>query len=198
MSNIIANNCIGGFLYKFSKKQFPNPFIWTSMYFEDFLFLIQNYDKINFDDYLIEKHEKDKRLFNINIENKITVRCPHWLFDPAYQNPTLVDKVNIKYCRIWLYINEKYTSRLKRLQENTEKPVFIMDFKDWLKCDENKLRFLLENYKTIPYTLFVIVPWKKYDKVIKENIHIIYDENFNKLDIEHRSKIFFDKKMFEV
>ena len=53
MSNIIANNCIGGFLYKFSNKQFPNPFIWTSMYFEDFLFLIQNYDKINFDDYLI-------------------------------------------------------------------------------------------------------------------------------------------------
>lgn len=198
MSNIIANNCIGGFLYKYANKQYPNPFMWTAMYFNDFLYLIQHYDHINFDEYSIVKHETDKRLFNINIADKITLRCPHWLFDPSYKKPTLVSKIDIKYCRIWLYINEKYTKRLERLKMNTEKPVFILDCKDWLKCDENCVKQLLENYEMIPHTLYVIVPWNKYDKIVKNNIHIIYDENFNTMDIGQRSKIFFERKIFEV
>lgn len=194
--NIIANNCIGGYLYRLHNKEFNNPFIWTALHFNDFIYLIQNYGKINFNDYEILHHESDKRLFNLVIENKLTIRLPHYLFDEKFDKPTKIDGVNIKYNKIWLYINEKYTTRLERFKKNTEDPIFIMDFKDWLKCEKTKLDYLINELKDIKYKIYVIVPYKEYENKIVNNIHFIYDKNFNAKDIEHRTLDFHSQKTF--
>lgn len=47
--NIITNNCSGGYIYKDCIKcDFMNPFIWSSIDFDNLLKLVINYDTINF------------------------------------------------------------------------------------------------------------------------------------------------------
>lgn len=198
MSNVIVNDCIGGYLYRFSNKQFPNPFIWTAIGFESFIYLIRNYDTIDFENYEIVRHPSDIRLFNIVLDENIIIKCPHWLFDIHYSKPTIVDSVNIKYKRIWLYIKNKFETRTQRLMTSNEKPIFIMDFKDWLDCDITKLQNFLSNCEDIKYPLYIVVPYIEYKDYRKGNVSIIYDEFFNDHSTEYRAKVFLDKGIFKV
>lgn len=198
MQNVIVNDCIGGYLYRLAGVKFPNPFIWTAVGFESFLYLIQNYDSLDFEDFLIVRHPTDKRLFNIIIADKVTVKCPHWLFDIKYNKPTRVDSVNIHYNRIWLYIADKYTSRLARMRKLGVKPVFIMDFKDWLYCDKDKLKILFDASDSISYPLYVLVPYKEYDGYKVGNITMVYDSDFNTHTTDYRAKKLWDRKLIEV
>ena len=201
MSNFIVNGCIGGYLYKFSKKPFPNPFMWTAIDFYDFLSLIKNYDTIDFEDILILWNKNDRRLFTIDINEKVVVRCPHWLFDIRYNKPTVVDGVNVRYNRIWLYIQEKYIRRLKRLKDSKEPPTFIMDFKEWLGCNPQTFQELLAESKNIPYKTYVLVPFKEYDRrpfYKKDNLIIVYDKYMDKHTTEYRTQMFLKSNLFKV
>lgn len=63
--NIISNNCLGGFFYKFNNIQFNNPFIWSAILTDSMYYLIKNYDTINFNNFELTKSE-----FN-NTQNKL-------------------------------------------------------------------------------------------------------------------------------
>lgn len=201
MSNFIVNDCIGGYLYKFSKKQFPNPFMWTAIDFYDFLSLIKNYDTIDFEDILILWNKNDRRLFTIDINDKVVVRCPHWLFDIRYNKPTVVDEVNVRYNRIWLYIQDNYIRRLKRLKDSKEPPTFIMDFKEWLGCTPQNFQELLAESKNISYTTYVLVPFKEYDRIPfykKDNLIIVYDKYMDTHTTGYRTQMFLKSSLFKV
>jgi len=46
--NIISNNCLGGFIYKdFLQIKYENPFIFSLMDYDDFLYLLENYETID-------------------------------------------------------------------------------------------------------------------------------------------------------
>lgn len=71
--NIISNNCCGADIYtNVLKTEFSNPFIWSLLFPNDFIYLYENYDSINFknidlaimkteDDIGTKKHKIDKK-----------------------------------------------------------------------------------------------------------------------------------------
>lgn len=56
--NLIANCCVGGFLYEMNNEQFSNPFIWSMTNTASFIYLIENYDNINWYDIDIDKYQR--------------------------------------------------------------------------------------------------------------------------------------------
>lgn len=48
MINIIANNCISGYLHKIiNDYKFNNPFIWAAIKEEDFVEFVKQFNEIN-------------------------------------------------------------------------------------------------------------------------------------------------------
>lgn len=68
--NLICNSCVGGFIYKNElKSQFKNPFIWNIIDFNSMLYLVKNYENVNFNNYELIKDNKWN--FNLIIDKHI-------------------------------------------------------------------------------------------------------------------------------
>jgi hypothetical protein len=123
--NIVSNSCIGAYLHKqFLKKPFNNPFMWTVVDFDSFVYLIENWKNINFQNYELVKDEKWN--FSIIIDDKVKLQFVHYKFNPNYKTPTLDKLGNILYYKIWEYIVEKYEERISRMLTLTEEPIFCV------------------------------------------------------------------------
>lgn len=117
--NIITNNCLGGFIYRdILKSEYQNPFIWTYIKTNEFIFLCENYNKINFHNYELGKKGNTKNNLFIKIDNKIDLDFHHIWFDETCLIPTIKESINgcdIHYNKPWEYIIEKYEKRLNRM-----------------------------------------------------------------------------------
>lgn len=122
--NIVSNSCIGACLYKQCHNTFNNPFMWNVIDFDSFVYLIEHWNEIDFYDYELIKD--DKWIFSILIENKIKIQYVHYIFNPNYSHPTLDKAGNILYNKIWEYIVERYDTRLSRMLDNKEYPLFCV------------------------------------------------------------------------
>lgn len=175
--NVISNNCLGGFLYKFNKLQFKNPFIWSAILADSMYALIKDWDNINFNDFELKKsefHESTEQLntFKIVIENKIDIHYTHYYFNKDKDKPE-IKGFDVFYNKIWEYVVEKYVKRLQRMNEN---PVFVIlgeyevngpSLYDYTFKKEKKILDLDTKYKIVLIT--------KYKDFLKYNddIHLI-------------------------
>ena len=125
MKNIIANNCVGARIYQIKGEAYNTPFVWCLVSPEDFLYLYENFNIINFKNIRIEK---DGEWYFIRVDDKIKIYYPHYRYDENCNIPAKrgIGELNIYYCNIEDYIVEKYKSRLSRM---TEEPLFIIDDK---------------------------------------------------------------------
>lgn len=62
--NVIGNNCGSSFYCKEKGIEFKNPFVWAAITPNDMIYLIENYDNINFNNYNLV--DLDKNLFKAN------------------------------------------------------------------------------------------------------------------------------------
>ena len=130
--NIISNCCLGGFVYKdVIEHQFSNPFIWAWLNKEDMVYLVQNYDKINFKNYELSTYNnlplKDEVCFQMNIDDKIKIIYSHYQFIKNKDTLEIDRKRNMVYHnRIWEYVVAKYNERLERMFSENKKPVFLI------------------------------------------------------------------------
>lgn len=134
--NIIANSCVGGYIYtNHLKCEFQNPFTWCLMDFDSMYHLISNFENINFEDYALLR-END--VYSIVIENKVKIKYIHYIYKPtAY---TLYkEKINVYSNNIDKYIIECYEKRLNRMKQNTSKPIFILA--NWFNVPETNLSY---------------------------------------------------------
>lgn len=123
--NLISQNCLSGHLYKnHYKEEFENPFIWTVIDFNSMLYLIQNWNRINFRNYELVKDNNWN--FSIIIDNKVKIQYVHYKFDAASKTPTIDNVGSILYYKIWEYIIQKYEERLKRMLSKNEEPIFCI------------------------------------------------------------------------
>jgi len=120
--NIICNNCVGGSIYRKLQIPYSNPFIWIGMNREDFIYLINHYDEIDFSKRKIIKTD----FFRIIIDDKISMRFSHHIEDPNYDIPTRKEYGNIYYKDMMNYILDCYDKRLKRMKKD---PIFIISDK---------------------------------------------------------------------
>lgn len=167
---VITNNCMGGYFYRDEMKiQYNHPFFWGTMH-DDILKLILNWDKINFKKYVITKDEKSKYI--LIIDDIIKYKLIHYHFSSRDITIRKNDH-DVFYNKIEEYIKEKYETRINRMLNSNEKPIFIIH---WLKSDgftEEKLEDFIK--KDIKYKTIIFMPYEKYKNYINKNIKLIYE-----------------------
>lgn len=181
---VIGNNCCGGYFYLLNNKQFNNPFVWSVIDADDFIYLIQNYENINFKNIdfteldinrfkshieLTRKIKNKKHIMGLNIDNKITVYYTHYLYDKNMNKPTKVD-IDILYSKNYEYVYKKYIDRINRIPKN-ESPVFFIITYQKHNWTQQKLDKLLKT--NIKYKIIIITQYKIQNK--SNNMYIIKD-----------------------
>ena len=121
---IISHNCLAGHLYHLIGQKYSCPFIWTVIDFNSMKTLITEWNKINFDNYRLEKD--DKWNFRIIIDNKVKVQYVHYKFDSRFNTPVKLGPGDICYNKIWEYIVSKYEERVKRMKVENTIPIFCI------------------------------------------------------------------------
>ena len=126
---IISNNCIAGYIYRdIVKSKYPHPFIWSAIYGNNFITFLQDLENINYFNFELKKKQESLKIPNgwyIRIDDKINVDYIHMWFSPIDSIPRIHNN-EVFYNKIWEYIINKYTTRLKRMK--IENPiVFIED-----------------------------------------------------------------------
>ena len=135
--NIIANSCVGGFIYKNELKcSFKNPFIWNIIDFNSMFYLVKNYENVNFNNYELIKDNKWN--FNLIIDKHITIQYVHYKFDPKANKP-YVKYIDYYSNKVWEYIVEKYEERMKRMLLENSTPTFI--FANWFNVKDTNLNY---------------------------------------------------------
>ena len=115
--NIICNNCVGARLYEVTKQQFPNPFMWMSINSDDFIYLVQNYDIIDFNNptFELEKYKLNAyQTVLITLNNKVKLHYIHYIQDDSKNEPVKELNTNILYKDILQYVKNKWFNRLNR------------------------------------------------------------------------------------
>ena len=166
MKKIICNDCCGAWIYKYVLKEtYSTPFIWSRIHYDEFFELIKNFDKILFNEFILEKDDDELKTFNINVSN-IHLHYIHYIFD---SNCNELQKKNgeVRYNKIWEYVVDKYTERLDKMLTNTEKPIFIFH------CDKNYIK-LFGRYDYI----FKIIEYVKINNI---NLLLLSDMEFSNL-----------------
>ena len=127
--NIICNNCVGARIYQQSGEQFNNPFMWSLVSGDDFIYLINHFDKINFDRIRVRRVPK-RDIFEIIVDDKVTLRFIH-----HHQNSKCIQPmkkgVDIFYNQMTSYLIGSYFRRVDRMKE---KPIFVIS--DKISCEE--------------------------------------------------------------
>ena len=133
--NVIATNCSGGWLYRFNKQQFNNPFIWMVTPYTSIKYMLEHFKDINWDNFDLEKSKLRPNTFVIKVDNNIDIHYVHYKFDPKANTIITKNKIDSKgniwdgdilYNHIWEYIVEKYQDRTKRLKNISEPPCFFI------------------------------------------------------------------------
>lgn len=150
MYNLISQNCLNGNLYSLLHEQYGNPFMWTVIDFNSMLYLIQNWNTINFNNYELVKD--DNWNFSIIIEGNVKIQYVHYKLDAKYKVPQKTGPGDIRYYKIWEFIIKKYEERLRRMQKQNIKPLFCI-------CNFNTI------YKDAVYTENQLQELEKFDNV---------------------------------
>lgn len=131
---VISNNCCGGRLYQQTNTKFNNPFIWAVVPYDSIIYVMNNFEKINWFDYDFEKSKLRQNTFILKVENNIEFHYVHYKYDPKAKSIIQEKKFDkeenwtgdVLYYKIWEFINQKYLDRTKRMLECNEEPCFLI------------------------------------------------------------------------
>ncbi len=173
--NIICNNCVGARLYEVTKQQFPNPFMWMSIFDDDFIKLINEYENIDFNNPKIElEYYKENKYQSILITlyNDIKLHYIHYIQDESKEIPVKEDNTNILYKDILTYAKYKWFNRLNR---SSEEPVFLYSF-NYMPIEYHTYSIVLNKLLEIKNKKLIILVHEgiNIEKEIPNNIKIIY------------------------
>jgi hypothetical protein len=97
---------------------------------------MKNWKTIDWLDYEFCKSNYKPNTYDIIVEDEVKIHFSHYLFDPTattIQKDTTFDKSkydfwmgDVRYCRIWEFIHEKYLTRTKRMINTPESPIFLI------------------------------------------------------------------------
>ena len=184
--NIICNNCGGADVYNFKRMEFSNPFIWSLMFPDDIIKFINDYDKLNFNNYepilLDEKYSAvnnydrfNPTISGILIDKTVKVYYTHYLY--GSQNiPTTIGP-DVFYNKNIEYMYSKFETRLNRMLSLNETPSFLVICYKRHGWTMEKIEKLLNTdfkYKT------VVITKEKIEKH-KNNLTLINNEKLESI-----------------
>ena len=166
MHNIIANSCIGGYIYRNLGEPFRNPFTWAMIRSQSFIQLIRTYDIIDWDNIELlwdtDNPLKDRKTYKLCVDKQFMLHYTHYLDDERFETP-LKDGVDIRYNRITDYIIEKYTSRVRRMLSDSINPIFLILCSEYKRYDytlDNQIK-LCEKTQDSSYIKIIITKYKE-------------------------------------
>lgn len=122
--NLIGNTCVASYITRdFLKQQFSNPFCWNIIDYDSMYYLINHWSEIDFLNFNIEKD--DKWNLSIIIDGNVKVQYIHYHFDRNCSSPKVRGN-DVYYNKIWEFCVDKYKSRVKRMLDTHEEPIFIL------------------------------------------------------------------------
>ena len=174
----ISNDCMSAALYKNCLNiGYNNPFMWVWFSLNDFKYLIEKYDSINFQNFYVDKIQNHKninkfknastfksyknKLYYLNIDNKIDVCFPHYIEDAKYKELKVSQCgtiTNVYFNDMKSFITEKYKSRLN----SSLRPVFLLHQKSYYS--EKEMEEFLEGLQT-EYQVYVFTSYNLYQYI---------------------------------
>ena len=160
--NIISTSCVAARIYQQMEKEYDNPFAWASLEGVEFLRLVQNYDKINFNEFTLDvkpKHPWTTVWFDPSSYNIETFYI-HYRQDDTRP---VVKHAGINIIGPKEGIEEFMRFKLTKRQSGLkEPPVFILDALPKILDDYSKWQFyskeLIKKFMTLetPYKKFLL------------------------------------------
>lgn len=187
---VIGNNCISARLYEQLKLEFNNPFIWMVLPYDSVCYLMSNWDSINFNKFEIKASKFKNNTFVLIIDGKIELHFVHYVLDKNANMPLKEQKYtkdgawwgNVRFKDIESYIKEKYITRLNRMKQCNEEPVFLL--RDEVYAANNNSSKTMKDVanNTSKYKRIIITR----DKSITRNDSVCKTIHIDKLDtLEH-------------
>lgn len=128
--NIIASSCVGAYIMRdYLHQQFINPFIWCATEHQSMLYLINNYDTINWFNVSMRMSNgfNPKSYPILTIDKHVHVKFVHHRFSWADSNTPRKDRngADIHYRYIYRFVLDKYFTRVQRMLSRGIPPTFV-------------------------------------------------------------------------
>lgn len=180
--NVIGNNCIGGFIYKYANIPYSNPFIWTGIYGSSLEYILTHFNSINFSNAYL--HDVSGNYdYNVVIDNKLDVSFwRHYKYSPSAGYQQIINDA-IYSNDIGNFILNTYRKRLRRM---TEPPTFVIHWwaglstcvPEYWKTTPPTNDFLYLSsltHKNFEHKVIIFGPYKEINPT-GNNVFYIYDE----------------------
>lgn len=176
--NLISNCCVGGFLYEINNEQFSNPFIWTMTNSDSFIYLLENYDNINWDNIEFDKFKRSdgKLCYSIIVDSKLRINYTHYLQGKKDDHEKKVGR-DIYDWRAYEYTYKKYEQRKQRMLDKKEAPFFVILAEMKGKYDYNLNNLIRICQSNIKYKTIIITSFDELKKYENDNLKIIIDKH---------------------
>lgn len=179
--NIICNNCIGARLYNVSNKEFNNPFTWCTIYPDEYIKLVKDFDTIDFYNikvYLeIFQNRKDQSIC-VELENGVQIHYIHYIYKDCNFEKNYPDVYSKKIIE---YFTNLYYRRLDRMIESNEKPLFLFSF-NYSNKDRKDYLDIIDKLKVLNNDNVLIIAHKTIVKETNDSNIILLDDDTMNLD----------------
>ena len=178
---IIGNDCVSARIYEQLGKQFNTPFTWARIPYDDFIYILENFKIIDFNNFYVDlaKHCKtgwdtERFVGHVKIENRLDLLYSHYVQNKKHKVPTK-NGLDIMYDNAISYTKEKYISRLNRMNINDKNLFAVLHQKvDTPNYDisiENCIDFI---QRPLEFTKVAVVYDEELLNINNTNTHIIY------------------------
>lgn len=178
---IIGNDCVSARIYEQLGKQFNTPFTWARIPYDDFIYILENFKIIDFNNFYVDlaKHCKtgwdtERFVGHVKIENRLDLLYSHYVQNKKHKVPTK-NGLDIMYDNTINYTKEKYISRLNRMNINDKNLFAVLHQKvDTPNYDisiENCIDFI---QRPLEFTKVAVVYDEELLNINNTNTHIIY------------------------
>lgn len=179
---IISSNCISGFWYRdIIKQEYEIPFIWSIVKLTDMLFLIDNFEKINFNNVKAEMSDGEvnrgdgSKWVKIVLDNCVNVYFVHYRENKNLDGESKITGINVVSSNILKYAEDTWHRRCNRIPYGKKMVWVFWDDKINTNTDLNKFILAAKNRKN---DLFVLFTPKAFESK-EENLFILPITNYN-------------------
>ena len=180
--NLVANSCIGGYLYRLNSEAFSNPFMWAMLKCNDMIKCINGFNKVNWGNIKltedIDNPLPNRHTYNVTVDNEFTIHYTHYLLNHKYNEPTRLG-VDVHGSSIYEYVVDKYLSRVRRMINNGTQPVFVILCAEFMRYDfslSNCVKLINET-NTAQYHKILLCNHPSLLDYQSDTVHIFVDEH---------------------
>lgn len=129
-TTIVANDCVGGYIYRNLETEFLSPFIWVVVLIDGMVNLSNNWETIDFSNIEIfpaSGNFEKRTTMNMIVDEQCFIKLIHHEFVPGNKsNKSKIVPPSVFWDeRICDYIKQKWFNRVSAMKMMRKKPLFV-------------------------------------------------------------------------